>query len=273
MNTTLRNTLLVLAVLVLAGGIFFAGNMYARMNANGSGFMMFNRGWNNENSYGSNMMNGRGGMMDNQSGYNSPRGMMNGNGGMMGSYNNANLTPLTVDQAKTAAEKYLANLNNPDLKIAEVMVFDNNAYIVVKEVSTGKGAFELLADSTSQIAYPEHGPNMMWNLKYGNANHGQMMGGQTGMMGNNGWNNTTPADVSAAMTVTSAQAIEYAQKYLDANIAGATAATDPITFYGYYTLDYEVNGKVAGMLSVNGYSGQIILHTWHGNFIKEAMVE
>ena len=29
-------------------------------------------------------------------------------------------------------------------------------------------------------------------------------------------------------------------------------------------------GSVAGMLSVNGYSGQVFLHTWHGTFIEEA---
>lgn len=267
MNTTFRNTLLVVAILVLAGGIFFAGNMYAHMNAFGPFGMMAGRYFNGNYP---NMMNGRGN-------YN----MMGGNGDMMDGYgyNNANLTPITVDQAKASAENYLANLNNSDLKIAEVMVFDNNAYIVVKEISTGNGAFELLADSNSQIAYPEHGPNMMWNLKYGSTNHTTMMGGYggmmggNGMMGNNGWNNTTPTNASAEMTVTAEQAIQYAQEYLDANITGATAATDPITFYGYYTLDYEVNGEVAGMLSVNGYSGQIFLHTWHGNFIEEAMVE
>jgi hypothetical protein len=252
MNTTLRNTLLVLAILVLAGGIFFAGNMYARMNAFGPFNMMSGR---YPNGNYPNMMNGR------------------GNGGMMGGYNNVSLTPITVDQARTLAEKYLANLNNPDLKIAEVMVFDNNAYIVVKEVSTGDGAFELLADSASQIAYPEHGPNMMWNLKYGSLNHQGMMGGN-GMMSNYGnMMNSLNNDVSAGMTVTSEQAIQDAQKYLDANIAGATAAADPVTFYGYYTLDYVVNGKVAGMLSVNGFTGQIFLHTWHGNFIEESMVE
>jgi hypothetical protein len=270
MNTTLRNTLLVLAILVLAGGIFFAGNWYAHMNAFGPINMMSGR-YSNGNY--PNMMNGRNGINNNQGGYNGPHGMMNGYG-----YNNANLTPITIDQAKSAAEKYLANLNNPDLKIAEVMVFDNNAYILVKEISTGKGAFELLADSNSQIAYPEHGPNMMWNLKYNGINHNEMMSGRQGMMGNYGnmmgvWNNTTPANVSAEMTVTSEQAIEYAQKYLDANITSATAATDPITFYGYYTLDYEVNGKVAGMLSVNGFTGQIFLHTWHGNFIEESIID
>jgi hypothetical protein len=264
MNKTFRNTLLVLAVLVLAGAVFFAGNWFAHANA----FSRYPGSGANQNNYGPSMMHGNGNTRIYQNGNNGPRGMMGGNGGMMNGYgnNNANHSPISMDQAKVAAEKYLANLNNPDLKISEVMVFDNNAYILVKEISTGNGAFELLADSSSQTAYPEYGPNMMWNLKYGGMNHG-------GMMGGNGWNNTTPADVSAKMTVTSEKAIEIAQKYLDTNIAGATAANDPIKFYGYYTLDYEINGKVAGMLSVNGYSGDVFLHTWHGTFIEEAMVK
>jgi len=40
-----------------------------------------------------------------------------------------------------------------------------------------------------------------------------------------------------------------------------------------YTLDFEKDGKVAGMLSVNGYSGQVFLHTWHGTFIEESEFE
>jgi hypothetical protein len=254
-----QTALIGIAVLALAAVIFFAGSMYARANPFGSS-MMNAYSWNNDNTHGPNMRNGYG-------------------------YNNTNLPTLTIDQTKTAAEKYLAKLNNSDLKIAEVMIFDNNAYIVVKETSTGNGAFELLADSASQIAYPEHGPNMMWNLKYSGQNHQYMLGGNGGMMGGNngmmsgngnmmsGWDNTIPANVSATMTVTPKQAITYAQKYLDANISGTTAATDPIQFYGYYTLDFEKDGKIAGMLSVNGYSGQIFLHTWHGTFIEEAAVQ
>lgn len=281
MNKTLGTILIVLAVVLLAAGIFFAGTVYARSSAYGPGWMMGGYGWN------SNSETGPGGMMNmmGRSGNGAgPAGMMGGNGGMMNGYgsNNADVTPLTVEQAKTAAEAYLANLKNDDLKIAEIMIFDNNAYVVVKESSTGLGAFELLVDSSSQSAYPEHGPNMMWNLKYGSLNHENMMGNNNGMMGmmggsggmmnmmgGNGWDATTPAELSSDMTVTPEQAIQYAQNYLDANIAGATAATDPIQFYGYYTLDFEKNGKVAGMLSVNGYSGQVFLHTWHGSFIEE----
>jgi len=290
MNKTLTTTLTVIAVLALAGGIFFAGSMYARLNGFGPSMMY---GWNNNNSYGqNNMMNGS--RYNNSNGY-GPGNMM-GNGNMtlapgasagVNGYNSANATPLTIDQSKAAAEKYLADLNNSDLEVAEVMVFDNNSYVVVKEISTGLGAFELLVDPTSRVAYPEHGPNMMWNLKYSAINHenmmnGEMMGGNgNGMMTNGGmmgfgntmmtqgFDSTTPVDVSATMTVTPEQAIEYAQKYLDANISGAVAATNPVQFYGYYTLDFEKDGKVAGMLSVNGYSGQVFLHTWHGTFIEE----
>lgn len=260
MNKTLSTTLIVIAVLVLAGIVFFAGTMYARTNGYGP-FMMFGNGWSNNNAYGpNNMMNGRGPNMMN--GYN---------------YNRANITPLTIAQAKAAAEKYIQSLNAKGLETGEIMIFDNNAYVVVKETETGLGAFELLVDPVSQTAYPEYGPNMIWNLKYGGLNHNNMMGGMmSGMMngysGNmmSGWDSTTPLAITAKMTVTAEQAVQYAQKYLDKNYAGSIAADDPTQFYGYYTLDFSKDGKIIGMLSVNGFSGQIYLHTWHGTFIEEA---
>ena len=262
MNKTLSTTLIVLAVLILAGGIFFAGNMYARTNAFGPGWMMGDNG---------RMM---GGMMSGQRGYGMGPSMM-GNYGWNNEIN-SNVTPLTLDQARQAAEKYIQSLNISGLETGEVMIFDNNAYVIVKESETGLGAFELLVDPVSQIAYPEYGPNMMWNLKYGGLGHGLMMGGRGGfgMMGGgmmNGWDyQTTPADVSAELTVTPEEAVEYAQKYLDQYQSGAIAADDPAPFYGYYTLDFSKDGNIIGMLSVNGYNGQVFLHTWHGTFIEEA---
>ena len=297
MNNVLRNTLIVLAVLILAGGIFMAGNVFAMSNGFGSGWMMGSYG---NNGYGPRMMGGNGnnndygpGMMGNYGNNNVGPGMMNGRGnkgygpgmmggngnnnygpGMMGNQSsNTNAAPLSVEQAKTSAEAYIKTLGLDGLQVSEVMVFDNNAYVVVKETSTGNGAFELLVDPASQSAYPEFGPNMMWNLKYGGLNHSQMMGGSNGMMGGNGLDATVPAEVTNEMSVTPEKAIEYAQKYLDANLKGATAATDPVKFYGYYTLDFEKGGKIAGMLSVNGYSGQVFLHTWHGTFIEESAMK
>lgn len=278
MNKTLSTTLTVIAIIALAAIIFFAGSMYARANFFGPSMML---GWNSNDAYGPSMMNRRGPGMMQEYGNNStygPGGMMGNGGNMMGgySYNNPDLPILTIDQTKVAAEKYLANLDNSDFEIAEIMIFDNNGYIIVKETSTGIGAFELLVDPASQIAYPEHGPNMMWNLKYSGLNHQYMMG-NGGMMGYGnsimqGWDNTTSLDVTAEMTVTSEQAEAYAQQYLDANIAGATVE-HPMPFYGYYTLDFEKDGTMAGMLSVNGYNGQVFVHTWHGTFIEEVEFE
>jgi hypothetical protein len=263
MNKTLGTILLVLTIVILAGAIFFAGTVYSRWN------MM--SGWTNNGLPGSGMM-GQGGMMN---------GMMSSDGGMMhgNGSNNPSLAPLTIEQAKAAAEKYLSGLENSDLTIAEIMIFDNHAYVVVKEESTGVGALELLIDPASQAAYPEHGPNMMWNLKYGLMNHQNMMrdnAGMMGMMGGNGgmmnmtggWDNTATENLSLEMSVTPEQANELAQQYLDANLIGA-APTAFTQFYGYYTIDFEKDGGTAGMLSVNGYSGQVFLHTWHGAFIEE----
>jgi hypothetical protein len=263
MNKIVRITLIVLAVLIVAGGLVFAGVMIGNRYGIGTyrpGFGMMN----NPAGYGPGMMNGGRGY---------GHGMMGGQGygtGMMGGRgypgNTANVQPLNVDQAYQAAGKYLTALNNPDLKIAEVMVFDNNAYVRVVEQSTGIGAFELLVDPASLAVYPEHGPNMMWNLKYGGLNHANMMGGRMGgMMGT--YYNATPAPVSGTMTVDAAQALQDAQKYLDITLPGTQTAADADPFYGYYTIDYLRDGKIAGMLSVNGYTGQVFLHTWHGNFI------
>ena len=273
MNRTLSTILIVIAVLALAAGFFFAGSMYARANVYGPA-MMFAYGTGNNSPYGPGMMNSQGG-----------NGMMPGMMGRYGWNNGAapTVAALTVDQARAAAEKYIQSLNLQGLETGEVMIFDNNAYVTVEESETGLGAFELLVDPVSQVAYPEYGPNMMWNVKYSGLNHSQMMGGgggygmMGGMMGAsggmmNGWNfqSTPSANVSAEMTVTPEEAIEYAQAYLDANLARATAADDPTQFYGYYTLDFSKDGKIIGMLSVNGYNGQVFLHTWHGTFVEEA---
>jgi len=231
---------------------------------------------------------GTGGMMGNGQGMmgrqgNGP-GMMGGQGfgGMMGAGNAINGTmpancplfgaattptnaqPITFDKAAEAAQQDLKSYNNADLKLAEVMEFDNNFYALVTEKSTGAGAFELLVNRYTGVVHPEPGPNMMWNTKYGHmAGQGGVTGMMGGMMGGRGSQQTGP------MTVTVAQARTAAQQWLDANQPGARLADDEMQFSGYYTMDFLKDGKTAGMLSVNGYTGQVWYHTWHGHFISE----
>jgi hypothetical protein len=90
---------------------------------------------------------------------------------------------VTLARAEQISERYLSSLELGDLKISEVMEFEHNYYVVYSEESTDMGAMEMLIDKTTGQIYPEYGPNMMWNLKYG---HGGMMGSYGGMMGSYG---------------------------------------------------------------------------------------
>jgi hypothetical protein len=162
-------------------------------------------------------------------------------------------TPITIDTAVGIAQNYVASLSNKDLAIDEVEEYTQNFYVLVKEKSTGLGAFEMLIDKYTGAIAPEMGPNMMWNTKYG------MMSG--GMMG---W---TAGTTTGPMTVTVDQAKAYAQQFLTANYPGTTVGGID-TFYGYYHVDVLSAGNTYGMLSVNGYTGQVWYHTWHGAFIQ-----
>lgn len=201
------------------------------------------------------------------------------NQGMMGQWyqqaQNQSGTAITIEQAKTIAQEYLASLGNSNLAIKEIMEFQYNFYVMYYEKDTGIGAFEMLiwkeVPSSGMMGgfgngmmggynvrvgliMPEPGPNMMWNTKYG------MMNG--GMMG-------LQYQASSPMTIIKENALQIGQGYLDTNFNGAKVEQDATQFYGYYTMDYTVNGKIAGMLSVNGYTGQVWYHTWHGAFVQE----
>lgn len=252
MNKTLGITLAVLGIFVIAVLIFGAGLFIGHSNVFANNFST----------------NGFTGQAFNNPGYS-----MMGSYNMMGGYNTAGSlennntapeTSLTIDQAKQAIEDYLKNLNNSDIELKEIMIFNNNAYARIVEKSTGIGAMELLVDPTTLSVYPEYGPNMMWNQKYGHMGGYGMMGG-AGMMGGYFSNSSsTPSQ----MTVTADQALQLAQQYLDQQYPGYKTATDADPFYGYYTIDIMKDNQPVGMLSVNGYSGQIFLHTWHGTFIE-----
>ena len=96
--------------------------------------------------------------------------------------------------------------------------------------------------------------------------------GPGGMMGGFGPWSGQAQQPAADMPVKADQAIADANAYLAQAFPGAQAATDPSTFYGYYTMDFSKDGKTVGMLSVNGYTGHVWYHTWHGTFISEKQI-
>ncbi|MCL5070336.1 MAG: hypothetical protein M1308_05500 [Actinobacteria bacterium] len=176
--------------------------------------------------------------------------------GMMRGFNSGNryidLQNISFDEVKPAVEKYLNDSGLQNVKIEEIMEFSNNFYIETVEEGTGFGAMELLLDKTNGAIFPEYGPNMMWNQKYGMMN--------SGFAGNQYENN---------IRIDEQKAIELANNYLSRVSQNEFAGDEGQKFYGYYTIDtVNKDGNVVGMLSVNGFTGQVWYHSWHGTFIE-----
>lgn len=165
-----------------------------------------------------------------------------------------NAEPLGQEQVEEIAERYVSSTGGDKLEVAEIMEFDNHFYGQAREETTGRYAFEFLIDRYSGRAYPEPGPNMMWNEKYGHMGRGFM-----GLFGSRA--NPDP------MTISPSEAVVRAQEFLDQNARGLQADDHVDAFYGYYTFHTLRDGQVVGMLSVNGYTGQVWLHTWHGIYL------
>jgi hypothetical protein len=229
---------------VLAGAILVRGHWGIRSGGRG----MMGGAWGNAPSVGNQQGCGSAGF-----------GMMGGASGMpcSGAYTAPGQGKIgSLEDAQAAVGRYVQDLGNSNLMVAEVMEFERNYYAIVAEKDTGIGAMELLVDKSTGAVGPEMGPNMMWNAKYGMMGRGGMMG-RSGMMG---------GSAAGEMTLSSKEASDIAQRWLDANLAGRTAG-QPDVFYGYYTFHFLKDGKIDGMLSVNGSSGDVWYHSWHGSFI------
>lgn len=262
MNSYVKTTLIVLGGLAVAAVLILAGIFVGqRLNLwNGYRYDNFSQFFN-------------GGMMG-RSYNNNFRGYGMGQGMMGGYFNNQNSTGtvLSLEEAQSAFDNYIGNLENDDLEIKEIMVFDQNAYAIVTEKSSGMGAMELLVDPDTLSVFPEYGPNRMWNTKYstmGNAGCGFSNVSNCGT----GLYSDLSDTVNGNMPISMKEAAEIANEYLAQNIQGAEVVEEGYPFYGYYTFDYMQDGQMAGMLSINGTSGQVWLHTWHGQFIEEWELE
>ena len=166
---------------------------------------------------------------------------------MMGGPYSGTYAEITMDRAIEIFENYIRGLGS-NFELIEVMEFQHNFYAAVREKDTGMGAFELLIWRGGGTVTPEPGPNMMWNLRYG-----MHMTGYSGTY-------NPPIDEEEAKRI----ALESLRNLFPGR---DVAVEEAIPFYGYYTLDYSVDGRMTGMLSVNAFTGQVWYHTWHGYFI------
>lgn len=179
-----------------------------------------------------------------------------------GFFNNQNQGSYDEDELKEYVSEFVESEFGSGYKPSDIFVFKNTAYYIsVMEVDTGRGAFEMLFDPNTREFQPEPGPNMMWNEKYG------MMGGN--MMGTNQFfeNDNTINEVSRE------EALDYASEYLDKNEENIEVSEEGHEFYGYYTFHTEKDNKPFGMLSVNGETGEVWYHDWHGELEKIIEIE
>jgi len=190
--------------------------------------------------------------------------------------------PVDIDQAAAQVQQFLASAGYKNLVVSHVMEFSNDTYVVVKEKDTGKGAFELLVTPYGITWEPQA---MMWNTKYGHMAGWSVPGGFScpvaGLGGGypraRAWSRgstpvTEPGTQPAPAVLTLSEAQTAAQQYLDQAFPGAKVS-EGTEFYGYYTFDFDREGQVAGMLSVNAYTGRVWYHSWHAQFIAERDIE
>jgi hypothetical protein len=276
---SVKKLLLAVGVIVLGVTLFFAGTSFAQSGGDdddqGWSGMMGGRGYGRMHEWGNGPQDGTG-FAEHMDGWDHPGTMHGAYGDMMGSWGRQDgddVEPLSLEEAEAALDDYLAELDEEGLTVGEIMIFDNHAYAQILDAG-GSGAFELLVDPVTGRAYPEPGPNMMWNTDYGHhaggyghhaGGYGHHAGGY-GMM--SGW-----SQPEGDPQVTAEEAVALAQAYLDEALPGATAEEHADAFPGYYTLHVLRDGQVEGMLSVNAYDGDVFPHTWHGQFVEMAAEE
>ena len=166
-------------------------------------------------------------------------GMGMGGMGMMAVYP-PEAKPIPEEVAKARMEAYAKRLY-PGARLKDFMAFSQNYYAQVVD-ERGQGLFELIADRYTGVVSPEPGPNMMWNTRYGM--HG-----------------TIQAPVRYGLE----EAKKLAEAFLKGFLPGARVIEEG-AFPGYYTFDFG-RKEVEGMLSVNAYTGEVWVHTWHGPFL------
>ncbi|HEX7555768.1 MAG TPA: hypothetical protein VF338_04020 [Leptolinea sp.] len=152
---------------------------------------------------------------------------------------------LSMDAIASMAQNFSAQYKT-GIEIVQIIETTKYFYISFRETASGVGAFELLANPVTGQMGIENGPSQFWNTKYGVWGSGK----------------------SITNGISSAQAQNIAFQYLKSNDPLVNLDPEPIAFYGYYSFTERLGDKITGVLSVNGYSGEVEPHTWLGNILQ-----
>lgn len=259
MSRTLKIVLIALVGLFLLGGALMTGFVLGRVSARwggqerifGYGPGMMNPGWNEDG--GPRFHNGPD-MMDPRwneeggPGFHMGPGW-NGNSGPGVRPNSEDVDPISMEEARTAVQNFLLAMNRDDLEAGDILIFSGGAYARVMETDTGMGALEVMVDPVSREALPIHGPALMLNQRYGV--------------------NDQDGDASPEENLSAEEARQAAEDYLKQQGSEGTAS-EPVPFYGYYSVEVQQDEQVLGLLVVSAADGSVFAYDDWGEFIERS---
>jgi hypothetical protein len=182
-------------------------------------------------------------------------------------------TVAELDNVRDQVMTWLVVNGFQDYSVSGVTAFSNSDYVAIQS-STGDDAFELLAAPQAGWLMLEP-TSMMWNTRYGMSKSFETNWSGTGRMALLMGGGRTKADWRSWFTVGQAkvgseqEAVTVANRWLAKSRPAERAASKARAYPGYYSVDTLVDGKKAGMLSVNADTGAVWYHGWHGGFLVE----
>jgi hypothetical protein len=177
------------------------------------------------------------GMMGNGS------GMMGNGSAMMGEQSGG----ARVDSLAAARLRAQVLADRLSLRVGDVVRFDNGFYAMLR-APDGSGVTEVLVDPANGAVRFEPGPAAVWSAR-----------------------SAVPADAGGAPLVTTEEAVRLADSWLakqEGGLLDGLTTSTPERFPAYVTLRAIRDGRVAGLVSVNLYTGAVWYHSWHGTFVE-----
>lgn len=161
--------------------------------------------------------------------------------------------PITSNKTLEIIEKYLKKTNNDDLYPRRLFEYNTHFEVELKEKETERGAFELIIDKFNGRVYPETGPNLTWNGKYGfNGNY---------------------FGLQPAMPIKVGDALQTVGDFIKRTSPELKIEGDVSEYYGYYEFHITLEGKLAIEANVNGFTGEMWIENWHGSLLREVSVD
>lgn len=150
--------------------------------------------------------------------------------------------PISEAAARENLEDY-AEAFGPGVEVRTFTAFTQSYYAVLVDKASGQAVGEVIVDRYTGETRMNPGPATTWKRSVPD--------------------DTVRYDLHAAEGI--------AETFLKEFLPGATLHENR-TFHGYYTFEYG-RDDVEGMLSVNDRSGEVWVHTWHGQYLGRAATD